>query len=173
MKGHRKSNLTRSYHNFFLDILILRKPPGKHELLKLLADINDKWYVIGLGLNIPGNVLDGLMANPQDNMYKLDQVIQTWIDSADLVTWEAVLIAFEGQIINKRNKASNIRKFLLETYQGKFMYAIEFTITINSIFNFLASNTQGGSNDMGELSSCSVLGKSCVCMVGEFKKIKE
>ena len=155
-------------HNSFLDTFILRKPPDKHELLELLADINDKWYVIGSGLKVDRSVLSGLTASPQDNMYKLDQVIQTWINSTDLVTWETVLIAFERPIINNRNKASKIRKFLLETYQGKYLYATEFTITINYILIFLATNTQGGSSDMRELT-----GKDCVCMLGEFKEIKQ
>ena len=55
-------------------------------------------------------------------MYKLDQVIQTWINTTDqyLVTWETVLAAIEGPIINNRNKASEIRQFLLETYPGKY-----------------------------------------------------
>ena len=109
-------------HNSFLDIFVLRKAPGKLELLKLLADINDMWYVIGLGLDIPRNVLNGLTASPRGDMYKLDQVIQTWIDSINqyLVTWETVLTAIEGPIIKNRNKASQIRQFLLETYQGKY-----------------------------------------------------
>ena len=114
-------------HNSFLDIFVLRKAPGELELLNLLADINDMWYVIGLGLDVPRSVLNGLTANPQGDMYKLDQVIQTWIDSTDqyLVTWETVLAAIEGPIINNRNKASQIRQFLLETYQGKYNKCIE------------------------------------------------
>ena len=114
-------------HNSFLDIFVLRKAPGELELLNLLADINDMWYVIGLGLDVPRSVLNGLTANPEGNMYKLDQVIQTWIDSTDqyLVTWETVLAAIEGPIINNRNKASQIRQFLLEKYQGKYNKCIE------------------------------------------------
>ena len=80
------------------------------------------WYIIGLGLDVPRNVLNGLMVIPHSNTYKLDQVIQTWIDSTDqyLVTWETVLTAIEGPIIDNKNKASQICKFLLETYQGKY-----------------------------------------------------
>ena len=105
-------------HNSFLDILILRKAPDIHHLLNLLADINDKWYTIGLGLNVPRSVLNGLQADTQDNIVKLDQVLQTWINRTDqyLVTWETVLTAIEGPIINNKNKANQIHQFLLETY---------------------------------------------------------
>lgn len=109
---------------------ILRKAPGKLELLKLLADIDDKWYYIGLELNVPQSTLDGLKTNPEKNMYKLEQVIETWINTTDenLVTWAIVLTAIEGSIINNRKKASEIRQFLME---GMYMYAMEFTIIIN------------------------------------------
>ena len=112
---------------------ILRKSPGKLELLSILADINDKWYFIGLELKIPQSTLNGLTTNPQDNVYKLEQVIETWINTTDekLVTWEIVLTAIEGPIINNRNKAGKIRQFLLETYQGMYMYTMEFTIILN------------------------------------------
>ena len=123
MKDHRRSRSCDCWFIIlFLDIFILRKAPDGHELLNLLADINDKWYIIGSGLDVPRSVLNGLIENPQNNTYKLDQVIQTWIDSSDqyLVTWETVLTAIEGPIIDNKKKASEIRQFLLETYQGKY-----------------------------------------------------
>ena len=80
------------------------------------------WHIIGLWLDVPRSVLNGLFANPRNNIVNLDIVIQTWIDSTDqyLVTWETVLTAIEGPIIDNKKKASEIRQFLLETYQGKY-----------------------------------------------------
>ena len=60
-------------------------------------------------------------------MYKLDQVIQTWKNTADqyLVTWETVLAAIEGPIIDNKKKANDIRQFLLTTYQGKYRFIVQ------------------------------------------------
>ena len=42
-----------------LDITnILKEAPNEDVLINLFADIYDKWYEIGLSLNVPRNVLD-------------------------------------------------------------------------------------------------------------------
>ena len=92
----------------------MKKVPSKHELLNLLADINDKWYEIGVSLKVPQNVLNGLTSSQLSNTYKLDQVIESWLTTTELhlVTWETVIDSIKSPIVNNINKANKIRQHL-------------------------------------------------------------
>ena len=76
--------------SYFLDISdILKKAPDKHELLKLLADIDDKWYEIGLSLNVGDNVLNSLTSEKRKNTIKLNKILQSWMATkSSPVTWD-------------------------------------------------------------------------------------
>ena len=79
----------------------------------LLGDINDQWFVIGKALSVPLNVLNGLQTSPQNNKVRLIQVIHTWFSSQPSpVTWETVIAAIEGPIVNNKQKAKEIRDYL-------------------------------------------------------------
>ena len=86
----------------------------KHELLNLLADIDEKWYEIGLSLKVSQNVLNGLTSNQFSNIYKLDQVIESWLTTTEshLVTWETVIDAIKSPIVNNIKKATEIHEHL-------------------------------------------------------------
>ena len=92
----------------------MKKVPSKHELLNLLADINDKWYEIGVSLKVPQNVLNGLTSSQLSNTYKLDQVIESWLTTTEshLVTWETVIDAIKSPIVNNIKKANKICQHL-------------------------------------------------------------
>ena len=92
---------------------ILETIPDEHDLLELLVDINDQWNIIGLALKVPFNVLNGLQSSPLHNTVKLSQVIHTWLTSQrSPVTWETVISAIEGKIIDNLAKANEIRDHL-------------------------------------------------------------
>ena len=83
--------------------------PDEHNLLKLLADIDDQWYVIGLALNISYNVLSGLQTSHEEKKVKLFHIIHTWLTTQPSpVTWETVISAIEGNVINNLLKANEI-----------------------------------------------------------------
>ena len=90
---------------------ILKKAPTKHELLKLLADINDKWYEIGLVFEVPGKILDGLQSKNDSNTIKLSKVIDTWINTNE-ATWDKVISAIGGPIVGNKMKADEIHDHL-------------------------------------------------------------
>ena len=92
----------------------MKEAPDENDLLELLADISNKWYVIGLGLKVSRNVLDGLEKNKNDDIYKLSKVINAWITSTEkhLRTWETVITAIEGRLVNDKRKADEIRDYL-------------------------------------------------------------
>ena len=71
--------MTVFYNNYFIvfsDITsLLKKTPNEEELLLLLEDISDKWYDIGLSLQVHRNVLDDLNQSEDNSETKLDKVI--------------------------------------------------------------------------------------------------
>ena len=81
-----------------------------------MADINDKWCDIGEALGIHARVLNSLKISLLDNNMKLDSVIHSWMTTAEsyLITWETLIAAIEGPIIDNRQKAMEIRKYLAE-----------------------------------------------------------
>ena len=101
---------------FFLltDIsVVLREAPGHTELCRLLATINHEWNEIGLAFSVSHNVLEGLRLERDSNIRKLSQVISSWIETkSSPVTWETVISAIEGPIVNNKNKADEIRDYL-------------------------------------------------------------
>ena len=88
--------------------------PSKYELLNLLADINDKWYEIGVSLKVSQNVLNSLTSSQLSNTYKLDQVIESWLTTTEshLITWETVIDAIKSSIVNNIKKATEIHEHL-------------------------------------------------------------
>ena len=72
-----------------------------------------QWYVIGQALYVPFNVLSGLRTSLEANNVKLSEVIHTWQTSQPSpVTWETVISALEGRLINNLAKANEIRDHL-------------------------------------------------------------
>ena len=92
---------------------ILNPPLDEYNLLELLANISHQWYVIGTALRVSNDVLNGLLTSQYDNKVKLIQVIHTWFTSQpSLVTWETVISAIEGKVVDNLEKANEIRDHL-------------------------------------------------------------
>ena len=92
---------------------ILNTALDEHNLLKLLADIDDRWYVIGLALNVSNNVLSSLQTSHEENKVKLFHVFHTWLTTQpSAVTWETVISAIEGNVVGNLAKANEIRDHL-------------------------------------------------------------
>ena len=111
--------MTVFYNNYFVvfsDITsLLKETPNEEELLLLLEDISDKWYVIGLSLQVCRNVLNDLSQN-EDNSEKLEKVekvINIWKNTkSSSNTRETMIIAMESPIINNKEIAVEIRHHL-------------------------------------------------------------
>ena len=87
-------------------------------MLKLLTSINSidyLWHEIGLALEVGDNVLKGLQrqGEAKSNVLKLDEVIDSWITAkSSPVTWDTLITAIEGPLVNNLQKANDIRKHL-------------------------------------------------------------
>ena len=78
-----------------------------------MADISHQWYVIGTALRVSDDVLNGLQKSPEDNKFKLIQVINTWLTSqSSPVTWKTMISTLEGKIVDNLAKANEIRDHL-------------------------------------------------------------
>ena len=96
-----------------VNIAILKEAPNKSDLLNLLADISNNWYVIGLGFNISHYNLESINNEKGHDITKLSKVIECWISTqSSPVTWETVISVIEGKIVNNKIKANEIRKHL-------------------------------------------------------------
>ena len=97
---------------FFLDIL--KESPNLDEALSRLADISAKWEEIGLALKVSQNDLKGFQQESIDKIVKLSRVIAKWVEteSSSPVSWETLISAIEGPIVNNKQKAKEIRDYL-------------------------------------------------------------
>ena len=88
--------------------------PDDLELKTLLASIDHKWRQIGVALKVANNELCGIKDNENENSTRLSLVLQNWKETSERskVTWETVIIAVHGPIVNDARKAQEIRRYL-------------------------------------------------------------
>ena len=91
----------------------MKKEPSIADLLGLLTDIKYEWKKIGMALEVGRDVLGSCTHSYEDDGNKLDTVIVSWVDTVVTdVTWETVIAAVEGPIVNHKSTAVKIRDFL-------------------------------------------------------------
>ena len=127
-----------SYNNYFVIISgilsNLKETPNADELVLLLIGISDKWYDIGLSLQVRRNVLDDLKQSEGNNPTKLNKVIYIWKDTQpSLVTWETVINAIESPIVNDKETANLIRQYLNTGKRNKLLLLLLSNEDINSV----------------------------------------
>ena len=82
-------------------------------MLDLLADLSACWETIGIALRVDDNALDTLSRSSDSDTIKLNNVIRTWKSTKSSPdTWETLISAIEGRIVNKKAKADEIRAYL-------------------------------------------------------------
>ena len=82
-------------------------------MLGLLASIDSDWYKIGKALKVSHNTLQGLRHNNESNTVRLEEVIHSWITTqSSPVTWQTMIDAIGGNIVNKKAKADEICEYL-------------------------------------------------------------
>ena len=102
--------LVCSDNYYFSDISnVLRNAPNELLLINLLSDIEHKWYEIGCALKVQQDVLDNLQ---HSNLLNLSDVIRIWKDTRPSpVTWETVIHAIAGPIVNDNKIADEIHQY--------------------------------------------------------------
>ena len=130
--------MTVCYNNYFIVISgilsNLKETPNADELVLLLINISDKWYDIGLSLQVHRNVLDDLKKREGDYPTKLNKVIYSWKDTQpSFVTWETIITAIESPIVNDKETADLIRQYLSIGKRNKLLLFLLSNEDINSV----------------------------------------
>ena len=83
-----------------------------------MTNISADWEVIGIALNVSQNDLKGFQQESIDKTVKLSRVIAKWMEteSSSPVSWETLISAIEGPIVNNKKKAKEIRDYLYSQY---------------------------------------------------------
>ena len=83
------------------------------DVLALLMPIKDKWYLIGVSLDVKPGDLESLKISNNSTDMNLSIVISKWLEKkANETSWEVLLEEIEGPIVNNLQIGDNIRKFL-------------------------------------------------------------
>lgn len=94
-------------------MLILDKKPKKTDLLNQLAGVAARWRDIGEGLGVNDGDIESLQQSNQRDVNKLSSVLQKWMDTlCSDVSWRKILEVLDSPLVQKKNVADDIRKFL-------------------------------------------------------------
>ena len=75
--------------------------------------IKNKWYMIGVALEVGSADLDCLQDSKSSVEVNLANMIGKWLDTrAKQATWEVLLKAVEGKIVDNQQTGQDICKFL-------------------------------------------------------------
>ena len=92
---------------------IISKVPARKDAVEILLPIKSKWYMIGVALEISSGDLDSLKESNNPYEVTLAKMISKWLDQyAEKATWEVLLKAVEGKIVNSQQTGQTIREFL-------------------------------------------------------------
>ena len=134
--------MTVYYNNCFVfisDIIsILKETPKEYELSYLLADINDKWYDIGLSLLVSRNVLNRRKRSGDSDQTNLSKIISFWItNQPSPITWERVITGLESPFVNNKEKADLIRHYVSTGKNNKTLLCYVVRLLIRVLRPFL------------------------------------
>ena len=80
-----------------------------------LAPIDASWHSIGNGLGVSDNDLKKLGQSTKSDQYKLDHVLQRWIEmdsQVTPVTWKTILEVIQGPLVGNYALAEKIYQYL-------------------------------------------------------------
>ena len=102
--------LVYSDNYYFSDISnVLKNSPNDLLLMNLLADIEHQWHEIGYALQVQLDILEN---SQHSNLLNLSDVIRIWKDTRPSpVTWETVIDAIKGPIVNDKKTADEIHQY--------------------------------------------------------------
>ena len=92
---------------------IISKVPARKDAVEILMPIKNQWYMIGVALEISSGDLDSLKESNNPVEVNLAKMISKWLGMyAEKATWEVLLKAVEGKIVNSQQTGQTICEFL-------------------------------------------------------------
>lgn len=88
-----------------------------NELISKLHIVAEKWFLIGLQLKIPSNVLSAIRRkNPSDQEACLEKMCEQWLDTFGErePSWLDVVHALESKVVSEPKLANTIRLYYCE-----------------------------------------------------------
>ena len=83
------------------------------DVLALLMPIKDKWYLIGVSLEVNTGELESLKISNNSTEINLSIVINKWLEEkSNEAKWKTLLKELEGPIVNNRQIVDDIHAFL-------------------------------------------------------------
>ena len=102
---------------------VLDKTPEKCDLLELLTEVQDRWFVIGEMLKVDNTNLRCLRQSNLPDSEKLADTLQHWIDSASSpVTWGTIVEVLRTDYINLPRVANKIEDKLSTQLYDKYCH---------------------------------------------------
>ena len=102
-------------------------------MMSVLSEIQSEWATIGTSLNVPDQ---GLLHLNISDSGKLNATLQAWIDGYGKyspVSWETVVDAVGGPLLNNERILHKIRSYLAEDkIFEKYMEKDDYTVATNS-----------------------------------------
>ena len=91
----------------------ISKVPTRKDAVEVLMPIKNKWYMIGVALEVSSGDLKSIQDSKSSVEVNLANMIDKWLDTrAKEATWEVLLNAVEGEIVDSKQTGQKIRKFL-------------------------------------------------------------
>ena len=91
------------------------------DVVSLLMSIKDKWFIIGVSLEVNPGELNSLKMSNNSTEMNLSIVINKWLEEkSNKATWKALLNEVEGPIVKNHEIGDDIRTFLkrLDVYSN-------------------------------------------------------
>ena len=86
--------------------------PANKDAVEVLVPIKDRWYIIGVVLEVSRADLDSLKESNNSVEVNLAKMIDKWLDQyAKKATWGVLLEAVEGKTVNSQQTGQKIREF--------------------------------------------------------------
>ena len=102
---------------------VLDKAPEKRDLLELLTEVQDRWFVIGEMLKVDNTNLRCLRLSSLPDSEKLADTLQHWIDSASSpVTWGTIVEVLRTGFINLPRVANKVEDKLSTQLYDKYCH---------------------------------------------------
>ena len=107
--------------------------PKIREVLTKLVCIDTLWRIIGIGLGVSYNILQGLAESNQSNQVRLHHVIEKWLnmngeDEGAPVKWITILDLLKGPLFHNKALAMKIYQSLKEDSSKKDIAPSKYTI---------------------------------------------
>ena len=110
------SSTVTTHYFLFSDDPLQKSPELKELMNRVAAKTQDKWFQVGIQLNIDLATLNAYKTQSSDPMRCYTSVFAEWKRAGELpYTWATIIEALESAAVSEKDTASNVRKWLTDS----------------------------------------------------------